>query len=167
MQAKADFATGFQDFDEKRKVKVAGSKRQKNNEAPATRGLGFVGRDDQLNELCVFVQSFHKENAMLPAACTTETADYAKNLMELKAFNYVKDASKKGIKELTQRLAKELLDLKRSVADKRHTESAVTAINKLTEQVKQLSVCVAELKSEKVKGKNASANLKVKLKEVK
>lgn len=65
------------------------------------------------------------------------------------------------------RVAGELLDWERSVADRRHTEDAVAAKDNLTEQAKQLYGRVAELMSVVLQGRNAVEDLRVKGRDVK
>lgn len=65
---------------------------------------------------------------------------------------------------MTRRLEEELTARERSVAEKKHTQNAVTVKEKLTEQFKQLSACGTELDREVVDGKETVADVNVKLK---
>lgn len=70
----------------------------------------------------------------------------------------------KRIAELKRHLAEKLSARGRSVANESHTKCTMAVKGKLTEQVNQLSLCVTELKSEVINGKETGAELKFRLK---
>lgn len=84
-------------------------------------------------------------------------------MLEVSALLGEKVAQKKEVEELSWRLEGKLAARKRKVADKRGTVDAVVAMEKLNEQVKQLSASVLNLKGEVVIGNAAVADLIVKL----
>lgn len=71
---------------------------------------------------------------------------------------------KRRIEELTWRLLEKLSAQKRTFAEKRDTEDNEADIEKLTEQVRQLSVRVIELKGKIMEDKKAVLDPNVKLK---
>lgn len=109
------------------------------------------------------MQGIQKENADLHAACAAKKAARAKSLLEMMALRVEKAAQKKRVEGLTQLLAEELTAWETRVVDERHTENAVTVKEKLTKQVKQLSVRVTEIECEVMNGNETVADLNAKL----
>lgn len=86
-----------------------------------------------------------------------------KSLLQVNAL-WVERAAQKKIEELMRRLEEDLSARIWSFAKRRHTENAVAVIEKLTEQVKQVSARVTVLKDKVMHGEETVPDLNFKLK---
>lgn len=156
---------------------VADQKGQDDNKAQNNRDSGKVGNGGQLEELFRVLQSqslkkgnaashtvIAMEDSALRATCSTEKAAWTKRLLEVTVLWSDNAAWKERIEERTRRLEVKMITRERSIADKRHTKGAVFDKKGLADQVKQLSVRVAELKGKVVKGMESVPHLNVNLK---
>lgn len=159
----ADFELGFQAAVAPPEEAVADSTGQGNKDVPETQDFDLVVEGGQFDELRDFMHGMQKENAEFHGAFAAEKAARAKCLLQVSALWAQRAAQKERIEDFTQRLEEELPVRESNIAEKRHTEDAVNVKEKLTEPVKQLSLCVTELKGERVSGKDTVADFNVRL----
>lgn len=108
--------------------------------------LDLIVEGGQFGKQRNFMQSSQKGNTTMHADCATETAARAKSLQQVTAFWNEKAALKERIVEWTRRLAEKPLAWERSFAKKRPLENVVAAKENLTQQIKQLSSIVVDVK---------------------
>lgn len=160
----AEFEAGFKATSATSKKVFADPEGQVTKDVLKSRGLDLAWEVCQFNELRGFMQGIQNDSADLHVNYAEEKADCAKQLLKVSAIWVEKAAKEKIIAKFMRPLAGKLSERKRIVVGKRHTKDAVAVRLKLRVQVKQLSVCVTELKGEAGKGKETVTDLTVNLK---